>query len=45
MFSSGLSVLQWLREPYSVGMYQSISDLIAIHGHEGATQVHFIDQE
>jgi hypothetical protein len=45
MFSSGLSVLRWLREPFAVGMYQSISDLIAVHGHEGATQVQFIDQE
>lgn len=45
MFSSGLSVLRWLREPHAVGMYQSISDLIAVHGHEGATQVQFIDQE
>lgn len=45
MFSDGRSVLHWLREPYAVGMYQSISDLIAVHGHEGATQVQFIDQE
>lgn len=45
MFSNGLSVLHWLREPQAVGMYQNISDLIAVHGHEGATQVQFIDQE
>lgn len=45
MFSGGLSVLQWLREPYAVGMYQSLSDLINIHGHEGATEIQFIDQE
>lgn len=44
LFSSGLSVLSWLREPHAVGMYQSISALLAVHGHEGATQVWFIDQ-
>ncbi len=45
IFSNGVSVLHWLREPQAVGMYQTISDLIAVHGHEGATQVQFIDQE
>lgn len=45
VFSGGLSVLRWLREPYAIGMFQSISDLIAVHGHEGATHIHFIDQE
>jgi hypothetical protein len=45
MFSNGLSVIRWVREPHAVGMYQSVSDLIAVHGHGGATQVHFIDQE
>jgi len=45
MFSGGRSVLQWLREPYAIGMFQSLNDLIAVHGHEGATHVEFIDQE
>jgi hypothetical protein len=44
-FRSGMCVLQWRREPYTVGIFQSLSDLIAVHGHEGATQVEFIDQE
>jgi hypothetical protein len=44
VFSNGLSILRWLREPHAVGMYQSVSDLIAVHGHGGATQVQFIDQ-
>lgn len=44
-FHNGLCVLQWRREPYSVGIFQSLSELIAVHGHEGATQVQFIDQE
>jgi hypothetical protein len=43
MFSNGLSIIRWVREPHAVGMYQSVSDLIAVHGHGGATQIHFID--
>ena len=45
LFSNGLSVLHWLREPQALGMYQSLPDLMSIHGHAGATQIHFIDQE
>ena len=44
VFSGGFSVLRWLREPYAIGMFQSIADLIAVHGHEGATHIQFIDQ-
>ena len=43
-FTSGLAVLRWLREPYAVGVFQSVADLIAIHGHEGATHIQFLDQ-
>ena len=43
-FTSGLAVLRWLREPYAVGVFQSVEDLIAIHGHEGATHIQFLDQ-
>jgi hypothetical protein len=45
VFTNGFSVLCWRREPYAVGMYQSLADLIAVHGHEGATQVQFIDDD
>lgn len=43
-FSSGLTVMRWLREPFAVGVFQSVADLIAVHGHEGATHIRFIDQ-
>lgn len=43
-FTSGLTVMRWLREPYAVGVFQSVADLIAVHGHEGATHIRFIDQ-
>jgi len=43
-FTSGLAVMRWLREPFAVGVFQSVADLIAVHGHEGATHIQFLDQ-
>lgn len=43
MFSSGLAVIRWLREPYAMGVYQTLDDVISVHGHEGRTQLQFID--
>lgn len=45
VFTDGLSVLHWLREPFATGVYRSLADVIAVHGHEGATQVEFIDAQ
>jgi hypothetical protein len=45
VFTDGLSVLHWLREPYATGMYRSLADVIDVHGHDGATQVEFIDAQ
>jgi len=43
VFSSGLAVIRWLRVPYAMGVYQNLDDLISVHGHEGRTQLQFID--
>jgi hypothetical protein len=43
VFSSGLAVIRWLREPYAIGVYQNLDDVISVHGHEGRTQLQFID--
>ena len=43
VFSSGLAVIHWLREPYAMGVYQTLEDVISVHGHEGRTQLQFID--
>jgi len=43
VFSSGLAVIRWLREPYAMGVYQTLEDIISVHGHEGRTQLQFID--
>jgi hypothetical protein len=44
VFTDGLSVIHWLREPYAMSVYQTLSDVIAVHGHEGGTQLRFIDE-
>ena len=43
VFSSGLAVIRWLQEPYAMGVYQNLDDVIFVHGHEGRTQLQFID--
>jgi hypothetical protein len=44
VFTDGRSVIRWLREPHSMGIYQSLNDVITVHGHEGGTRLHFIDE-
>lgn len=43
VFSSGLAVIHWLKEPFAMGVYQTVEDVISVHGHEGRTQLQFID--
>jgi hypothetical protein len=43
LFSSGQVVVHWLREPFAIGLYQSLEDVVRVHGHEGRSQLHFID--
>ena len=44
-FSAGSVVLVWLHEHSSIGIYDNLADLIFIHGHNGATVVHWLDEE
>lgn len=30
---NGVCVMWWLRPPYSIQMYQSVADLVQVHGH------------
>jgi hypothetical protein len=39
IFESGKCVLSWLTEHTSVAIYDSIDEVIAIHGHNGKTDV------
>ena len=43
LFSGGQAVIRWLCQPHAVGVYQTIHDVITVHGHEGGTQIQFID--
>lgn len=45
VFPDGQAILKWLREPYALGIYTSIEELISVHGHEGNTHVEFIDPD
>ena len=38
-FSNGKCVLVWTVDLQSVAVYDSVEDLIAIHGHDGNTEV------
>lgn len=44
VFTNGMTVILWLRKPFAMGIYQTLNDVIAVHGHEGATEFHFIDE-
>lgn len=43
-FSDGTVALRWTVELKSTAVYESVDDLIAIHGHDGATTVVWADQ-
>ncbi len=42
-FSDGRVALRWRVPPCSTALYDSATDLIAIHGHEGRTAIRYID--
>ena len=43
MFGDGTCVIRWLTLLSSISIYKTVEDLIAIHGHEGATNIQWID--
>lgn len=43
-FSDGTTVLRWTAAYHSTVVYDSIYDLEAIHGHQGATVVRWLDR-
>lgn len=42
-FSSGRAVLLWCGQYASVTLFDDVSHIEAIHGHEGRTQIEWID--
>lgn len=43
MFENGKAALCWLTERSSVAIYDTMADLIEIHGHGGKTVARWID--
>ena len=41
VFTDGFAILKWLRAPYALGIYESMEDMISVHGHEGLTHIEF----
>lgn len=42
-FSDEQVVLSWRGRHHCISVWPSIEDMIAIHGHEGATEIEWID--
>jgi hypothetical protein len=45
VFEDGSVIMKWNTETTSVGIYQSIEDVIIIHGHGGRTVVDWVDED
>jgi hypothetical protein len=43
IFSTGKVVLSWCSEYRSVTVYDTLSDLQKVHGHEGRTRIEWLD--
>lgn len=41
LFSDGTCALRWLTKHRSTALYEDLKTLVAIHGHDGKTQVRF----
>lgn len=45
LFSNNKAVLTWTTKYTSVGIYDSLAEMEAIHGHQGRTRIEWIDPE
>jgi hypothetical protein len=43
VFTDGTAVLRWTVEYKSTAVYNSVGELISVHGHGGSTRLHWID--
>ncbi len=44
-FSTGECVLGWISETPSINIYESIDEIKLIHGHQGKTEIRWIDNK
>lgn len=42
-FSDGVVALRWLRAPHATNIYPSVGQLLAVHGHNGLTELRWLD--
>lgn len=42
-FSTGKIALAWIRPPFAIGIFDSVFDMMSVHGHQGKTNVHWVD--
>lgn len=42
-FTDGSVALRWLQHP-STAVWPSLDDVLAVHGHQGATEARFLDE-
>ena len=43
-FSDGQCVINWLTDTRSIGIYHSPVEMMHIHGHQGATELVWVDE-
>ena len=43
LFARGKVVLSWLTQHNSLGIYDSLAEMMAIHGHGGKTRIEWLD--
>ena len=43
VFPDGKAVLRWCVELTSTAVYDSVDELVAIHGHNGRTRIEWVD--
>lgn len=44
-FTNGKCVISWLTEHTSIAIYDSMEELIAIHGHSGKTRAYWLTSD
>lgn len=42
-FSTGKCVIEWLSRTPSLGIFDSVEELLTIHGHQGSTELVWLD--
>lgn len=41
---TGHCIMEWIVEPHTMGIYDSVDDLIKVHGHNGKTRLVWVEE-